>query len=117
MDDAGVGHMGRPLLTVLLGSLFLPAGAIVGRGLDAQSVPAVRLSEAEATFHYGFTHVTGIRELRDGRVIVLDSTFGTVQVIDAAWLSLDQIGRRGAGPREYISPHRLFALPGDSSAV
>jgi len=83
----------------------------------AQEIPEDTLSGPETTFDYGFTGVSGIRELRDGRVIVVDAGLGEVYLVDASGTSVEQIGRSGAGPGEYGQPAQVFALPGDSSAV
>ena len=96
---------------------LIAAGAmLIASPMWSQTVPVRTLSQPDATFSHGFTNVAGIRELTDGRVILVD-VFNGVQVIDAAWASMRQIGRRGAGPGEYREPYDIFALPGDSSAV
>lgn len=46
---------------------------LVAAPLGAQRVPVVTLSRAEAELGEPFSEITGVRELRDGRVIVLDS--------------------------------------------
>jgi hypothetical protein len=83
----------------------------------AQSNPTYELLEPEAVFTYGFTSVAGIRELSDGRVILLDVGGENLVVIDSTWNTMGHIGREGGGPGEYRNPTKLFALPGDSSAA
>jgi hypothetical protein len=85
-------------------SLVVLPGFLLASPLWSQAVPVQTLSRPIATFHHGFTRVGGIRELSNGRVIVLDQADATVQVIDSAWLRMRQIGRRGAGPGEYRVP-------------
>lgn len=63
-----------------------------------------------------FSQIVGIRELRDGRVIVSDSRDRLVQVIDFKG-GAAQIGREGTGPGEYAQPGPIVALPGDTSAM
>jgi hypothetical protein len=101
----------RRLSRILLPAIFTAAPAW------PQSVPVKSLSQPNATFHHGFTRVEGIRELSDGRVIVLDIADATVQLIDSAWSGMRQIGRRGAGPAEYRTPYKLFALPAGPSGA
>jgi hypothetical protein len=99
------------------GWLIAAGTMLVSVPVWTQDVPINVLSHAEAAFHHGYTRVGGIRELSDGRVIVVDAMDQTVHVIDAAWETRSQIGRRGSGPREYVETSKIFALPGDSSAV
>ncbi len=85
---------------------------------SAQDVPVTSLSEPEKVFSYGFANIVGIRELSDGRVILLDvGGEDVIVVIDSAWQKKRAIGREGGGPGEYRNPTKLFALPGDSSVT
>ena len=54
---------------------------------------------------------------RDGRVLVSDSRDKTLQLIDLFRGAAQPIGRLGAGPGEWASPSRLYALPGDSTLM
>jgi hypothetical protein len=83
----------------------------------AQSVPTATLSAPDATFGTSFVNVSAVREISDGRLLVLDTGDGKVFLLDAAWTVGRQVGRNGNGPGEYASPVRLFAIAGDSSAV
>ena len=97
---------------------LVTAGAmLIASPVWPQAVPVGTLSQPDVTFPHGFTSVAGIRELNDRRVIVLDVNDRTVHFINSAWTAMRQIGRHGAGPREYREPVNLFALPGDSAAV
>ena len=98
-------------------SRFVMAGALVVAAPSARAQPASVLARPEAVFPSDFTSVTAVRELRDGRVIVLDYGAGLVHLVDARLSSVSPIGRHGQGPGEYRSPTRLFALRGDSTAV
>lgn len=97
----------RPRLVALLALTPALAGA---QG-------AKLLSKPEAEFAEPFTAVTGIRELKDGRVVVIDVRDKIVQIVDLKTGNATKVGREGSGPGEYALPMRLLALPGDSSAV
>jgi hypothetical protein len=82
-----------------------------------QALPTRTLSKAQAEFPEPFSEVGSIRELRDGRVIVVDARELTVKVIDFRTGLATTIGRTGDGPGEYRWPGKLFALAGDSSLL
>lgn len=79
--------------------------------------PLKTLTRPAAEFSEPFTQINGVRELRDGRVIVSDVREKTVQLVDLKTGSAQKIGREGSGPGEYAMPMRLLALPGDTSLV
>jgi hypothetical protein len=83
----------------------------------AQQVPVVTLSRPVAEFAEPFSEIVSIRELSDGRVIVVDGRELTVQLADFRAGSLAPIGRQGSGPGEYQWPQRLFAVPGDTTLL
>jgi hypothetical protein len=72
--------------------------------------PTAVLSEA-------FIDIRGVRELSDGRIIVVDFAEKRVVVSDVSWRTVERIGRIGEGPGEYRSPFRIAALSGDSTLV
>ncbi len=76
-----------------------------------------RFTTPDATFAEPFTVVTGIRELRDGRVLVSDGRDRTLQLLDFRTGSATAVGRTGAGPGEWGVPSRLHAMPGDSTLM
>jgi hypothetical protein len=99
----------QSFLTTLLITLATPA--------LSQNIPARTLSKPDAEFAEPFTQLAGVRELRDGRLIVVDPRDKTVQVVDLRANSATKLGREGAGPGEYGIPFRLMALPGDTTAI
>ncbi|MGQ0764411.1 MAG: hypothetical protein ACT4OZ_01935 [Gemmatimonadota bacterium] len=64
-----------------------------------------------------FSEITSVRELADGRLIVLDGREQTIQLIDPGRGSAQAIGRRGEGPGEYGRATALLAWRGDSTIV
>jgi hypothetical protein len=58
-----------------------------------------------------------VRELSDGRVLVLDRRDRIVVIVDFGKGTAMTIGREGSGPGEYLQPGRLFSLPGDTTAI
>lgn len=52
--------------------------------------------------------VRQVRELRDGRVIVSQSGESPLLVVDSAFRRVTTLGRRGAGPGEYLNPSTIF---------
>jgi hypothetical protein len=85
------------------------------RALAAQ--PAVQpLRAADARVEaVEFSQVAAVRELRDGRVIVLDDREQRLLVVRPGASDTTRIGRRGNGPGEYRQLGRLIALTGDST--
>ena len=85
--------------------------------LFAQNVPTRTLSKPDAEFSEPFTQIAGVRELKDGRLIVVDPRDKTVQVVDLKAGTATKLGREGSGPGEYGIPFRLMALPNDTTAI
>ncbi len=61
--------------------------------------------------------VSGVRELADGRAIVLDARERKLFLFDWTEGYTTRISREGRGAREYSRPDRLIALSGDSTLV
>lgn len=64
-----------------------------------------------------FSDVRSIRELSDGRLLVLDTRDQTIQLVDLTDGDAEAVARRGKGPGEYARATVLVAWPGDSTAV
>ncbi|MBA3853576.1 MAG: hypothetical protein C0503_04120 [Gemmatimonas sp.] len=84
--------------------------------LGAQQAPRT-LPAPQAEFEEPFSQIGGIRELRDGRVIVADPRDKVVSVIDFRSGSSSSIGREGSGPQEFGLPMRLYTAPGDTTLL
>lgn len=83
----------------------------------AQNIPTRTLSKPDAEFTEPFTLIGGVRELKDGRLIVIDPRDKVVQAVDLKAGTATKLGREGSGPGEYSMPMRLLPLPNDTSAV
>jgi hypothetical protein len=95
------------LCSLLLLAAVVPAAS--------QQVPVQQLSTPEVEFPEPFDHVTAIRELRDGRLIVADVFARTVSLVDLASGQATAIGREGQGPNEFSFPFALVPLPNDTT--
>jgi hypothetical protein len=92
----------------------------LGNAVEAQAQAPMRaLTAPDATFRQPFSAVTAgsVRELADGRVVVIDARDRVVQLVDFASGSAMSIGRDGSGPGEYRQPMRLFATAGDTTLL
>ena len=85
--------------------------------LLAQNVPTRTLSKPDAEYSEPFTQIAGVRELKDGRLIVVDPRDKVVQVVDLKAGTATKLGREGSGPGEYGIPMRLMSMPGDTTAI
>ena len=103
----GTHHMQHHGLTL--------AGLLLAGSLPAQQLRT--LSKPDAEFPDPFTSVSGVRELKDGRVVTIDIKDKVAQLVDFTSARLKKIGREGSGPKEYALPMALLALPGDSSLI
>lgn len=104
----------RPILAVLAIPGLLGAGSLAAQ---QPKVPIQRLTKPDATFDEPFTQVAGLRELKNGEVIVADMRDRTLQKIDLKTGTATAISREGSGPTEFLFPTGVYALPADSTAV
>ncbi len=100
--------MRTPCVIALLAAVSLPAAA---------QVPTRTLTKPIAEFGEPFSQIAAVRELRDGRLLVVDSRDKIVQLVNFTANSATKVGREGSGPGEYGLPTQLFALPADSSVI
>ena len=64
-----------------------------------------------------FSSIGGVRELSDGRLIVLDAKERRIALLGSDGKLSAEIGRQGAGPGEFRFANRHIALPGDTTFV
>lgn len=92
------------------------APACLTSALHAQG-PERALGPATARLAEPFSDIAAVRELRDGRLIVLDGKEQRIVVADLASGSVTPIGAKGRGPGEFLRALRFLALPGDTTWV
>ena len=97
---------------------FAVGAALTLAAFTIPQSPTVRkLGPPSAAYDKPFTGIEGVRELKDGRLVVLDAHEKAIHVIDPRTHKAEKIGREGDGPGEYRLPLELFPLAGDSSVV
>jgi len=94
----------------------------LGFGLSAQPLSpqsAIGRALRPPNAHLGaeFFRIVGVRELRDGRVLVADAGDRRVVVVEFERNTITAISREGRGPGEYASIAPLYALGGDSTLM
>ena len=99
---------------ILLALLFSAVGALLPRAVTAQERT---LRSPEAVLPGEFSQIRGVRELRDGRVLVTDRIEERVIAADFASGKQTTIGRTGTGPAEFHLPAALSPMPGDSTLL
>ena len=106
------------LAMVILLSIVMAAfdGAWVN-AQNAGGAAQVSLSSPDASFPEPFSNLIGLRELRDGRVVISDRIEQAVRILDFSAGTFEEIGNVGQGPGEYRMPGSLLPLPGDSTLL
>lgn len=87
------------------------------RAATAQRVSELQLAPTSAEVTTGFSEIAMVRELGDGRVVLLDSRDIAVDLVDFHQHTVKQIGRQGAGPSEYGYPMTLVPYKDDTTLV
>ena len=95
---------------------FVFAAVVASIAATHVSQSARVLDKPQVEIAEPFTNVASVRELSDGRVIVVDLG-QSVQVVDFKTKSVEQIGRTGSGPGEYKSPQLLLPVGSDTTLV
>jgi hypothetical protein len=99
--------------TLLLGILVL----FPFEAPSAQGAVQHKLRPANARLEAEFTRIVGIRELRDGRVLVADAGEKLLRLVDFAKNTAVQVGRAGRGPGEYATVSPLYPIGPDSTLM
>lgn len=94
------------------------ASALLASNFALAQSPAPRpLGPPSAELQEPLSSVAGLRELSNGRVVVLDSRERTLWITDAALRAASRVGREGQGPQEYLRPNAVLAMPGDTTWI
>jgi hypothetical protein len=96
--------------------LFISAAVVASIATPHATQSTRVLDKPQAEIAEPFTNVASVRELSDGRVIVVDLG-QSVHVVDFKTKSVEQIGRTGSGPGEYKSPQLLLPAGRDTTLV
>lgn len=105
----------RPARFLRATAIVLPLLLPAMRASRAQ--PVITLTRPNATLPHDFSQVRGLRELRDGRVLVTDRLEEQLGVADFAAGTFTVIARPGRGPLEYHLPTTLVPMAGDSTLL
>jgi hypothetical protein len=97
--------------------LLVVVGVAFPLGAAPQKVPTVSLGQPVARLEEEFSALLSIRELNDGRVLIVDAKDTRLVVADFATDQVRQIGRQGRGPGEDAMLSSIQALAGDSSLI
>lgn len=107
----------RPMLALVRVAIGGMACSALPLTVVGAQVPQRTLPKPEVEYREPFTAISGLRELKDRRVLIADAREKTLQVIDLARGTAAAVGRTGAGPGEWGTPTTLHALPGDSTLM
>ena len=91
---------------------FLVCCGVGGGAAFAQDVPTRLLTTPEAEFATPFTKIGSLRELSDGRVIIIDAQERLIQLVDFKARTIERVGRHRRGPGEYHWPDRGVTATG-----
>jgi hypothetical protein len=105
------GLIGSALFVVGSFGVTVQACALQGRDQGA----TLQLRPADGEIAEGFSVISSIRELGDGRVLISDEKETRLILADFRSGSVTTLGRRGRGPGEYQQVARLWAVAGDST--
>lgn len=100
-------------LFVLVSLFMVTPGGL----LFAQSTRLIALKTANATLPAEFSRIVSVRELADGRVLIVDGKDARLVFADFGARTVQVVSRTGSGPGEYRQLFDLFALGGDSTLV
>ncbi|HEX5004077.1 MAG TPA: hypothetical protein VFV65_02110, partial [Gemmatimonadales bacterium] len=78
-------------------------------------VPVQTLTNPEAAYDEPFTQLVGVRELRNGDVIVADMRDRSLLKVDLKTGTAAKLSREGSGPTEFLFPTAIYPFPGDST--
>jgi hypothetical protein len=97
-------------------SCALVALALASGAAGAQKGPATKpIGKPLAELDEPFTGAFDVRELADGRLVVLDIKDNTLSLVSSTMASVTRIAREGSGPTEYRRVSQILPRRGDST--
>ena len=106
----------RIAFTMVIPFAFGTLGSFSASAQSARVVPAP-LGSPTTTHLAEFTSITAVRELANGRVLVVDGGDQGIMLVDWSPGRAVPVGREGSGAGEYRAPRRLYELPNDSTLL
>lgn len=89
-----------------------------GSAAHAQTVRRIVLGQTFESLEHEFERISGVRDIGNGRAIVLDSRSRTpLLLVDFVRRTASQVGRHGDGPGEYRNPGSLTPIGRDSTLL
>jgi hypothetical protein len=110
-------HSPRAAGVSSLAAAFLFVAAVLPDVAVQAQAPTRTYTKPVAELSEPYTSVRAVRELADGRLIVVDPRDKVVHLVDMKADRATLLGRQGSGPNEYQMPMSAFPLPGDSTMV
>ena len=95
----------------------LALSALACASAAAQQPVRTALAAPDAAFPRSFKSVAAVRELSDGRLIVLDVDDRVVSLVDIGAGTAAPLGRSSAPAAEYVFPVALLKLAGDTTLI
>ena len=96
-------------------ALALACAGLVPVALAAQKVVTRALGKALVELPDPLSGAADVRELSDGRLLVLDLKDNLLQFVDATLSTMKTVGRAGSGPTEYRRLTQILPRQGDST--
>jgi hypothetical protein len=96
----------------ILALLLLAPAPLAAQPASPKTLPAPTWTSAE-----GFSGIRRIRELSDGRVLLIDYKDNRIILVSATGKTVGNVGAEGGGPGEFKQPIELLPLGNDSTLV
>jgi hypothetical protein len=92
----------------------LIAGLACAGAEDSPAPDTLALAAAIDSLDTPFTSPSWLQETQDGVLVIYDGTDAGLVRVNPTTRALEQVSRRGSGPLEYRTVHRVLRGPGDS---
>src|SRR5690606_34367078 len=107
----------KSISAVVSDATSIAAAARTPLGWSVEAAPDLRLGGEDAPPAAQFHAIAGLRQLSDGRIVLLDGGSRELRFFDAEGRYLGNAGRHGAGPAEFEAPMLVRTLSYDSLLV